>query len=62
MNFLAALLKPLYSLLIDKGLKLITNWIKEIKTQSKEKQDVKNCLDIKDPIKRSKCIKSELDD
>lgn len=57
-KLLALLLKPLYELLISKGIE----YIKELIKQIKERRDVKKCLDKKDPIKRSNCIKNELDD
>ena len=57
-KILEMLLKPLYSLLISKGIE----YIKELIKQIKERKDVKKCLDEKDPIKRSNCVKNELDD
>jgi hypothetical protein len=57
-KILLALLKPLYEILIKKGL----DFIKEVMKRSEEKQDVKECLDIEDPKKRNVCVRDELND
>lgn len=57
-KILLMLLKPLYEILIKKGMDLI----KELVKQHQEKKDVKNCLDIKDPKKRNVCVRDELND
>lgn len=62
MKILAALLTPLYDLLIRKGIAYISKLIQELKTQGKEKKDVENCLDKKDALDRSKCMRDELND
>lgn len=62
MKILAALLTPLYDLLIRKGISYLKELISEWKTQAKEKKNVKKCLNEKDAVKRAECMRDELND
>lgn len=57
-KILLTLLKPLYEILVKKGIE----FIKELYKQQQEKKDVKKCLDIKDPKKRNVCVRDELNE
>jgi hypothetical protein len=52
----------LLSLLIEKGYKLTKDLILSIIEKMKDRKKIKDCLDEKDPLKRSSCVKDELND
>lgn len=55
-NFFASILLKLGEKLIDYLGELFRQWLKDLK----DKNDIKDCLDEKSPIKRQKCLNNEL--
>ena len=55
-KLLADIILKLGDKLIDYIDGLFRQWLKDMK----DKKDVKNCMDIKDPIERQKCLANEL--
>ena len=44
----------------DKLIEVVAELFKKFIKDQKDASDVKNCLDIKDPIKRQHCLSNEL--
>ena len=45
----------------DKLIEVVAELFKKFLKDKKDNDNVKNCLDIKDPIKRQQCLSNELD-